>query len=509
MPPAIPDRAPGLRRKRMTRSDDQDMKLPSPSRSPVFRRVGAGVLAVLLSGCTTLGPDYRAPSSTAPAAWHAARSAIDTTDGGSIERWWKQLGDAQLSTLIEQALRANPEVRSARAALQASRALEQLASAARAPSMGASAAASASRSGDAPTNEAWSAGFDAGWELDVFGGLRRGVEAAHADREAASANLASTHASLAAEVALRYVTLRTGQSRLGIARRNLAAQRETLQLTDWRAQAGLASSVEVEQARTNTEQTRAQIPTLQTSIANAANRLAVLTGEAPGTLQSTLAEGGLPTLPSSIAVGIPAEVLRQRPDVQAAERSLAAETARIGVAEAALYPAFELSGSIGLEAAAFGALDGGASMLRSLAARISGVLFDGGARRARVDQQAAVREQRLQGYRAAVLTALEDVENALTALDNAARRREALAAASTSARNANLLANERYRSGLIDFSVVLETERSLLSTEDSLASAEGERLTALIQLYKALGGGWSAANLAPADETHPEPESSS
>ena len=461
----------------------------------VSGRLGAGVLALLLSGCAALGPDYRVPASATPDAWHTAVAASQADDQVTIERWWQQLGDAQLSALIEQALRANPDLLSARAAVQASRALERVATTGRVPSVGASGASSASRTGDASVNECWTAGFDASWELDVFGGVRRGVEAARADREAASANLANTHASLAAEVALNYVTLRTDQARLAIARRNLATQQETLQLTDWRAQAGLASSVDVEQARTNTEQTRAQIPSLQTSIASAANRLAVLTGDVPGTLQTTLAEGGLPALPTAVAVSIPAEVLRQRPDVQAAERQLAAETARIGVAEATRWPEFNLSGSIGLEAATFGALDNGASVVRSLAAGISGVLFDGGALRARVDQQTAVREQSLQNYRSAVLTALEDVENALSALDNSAQRRDALAAASTAARNANLLAADRYRSGLIDFSTVLETERSLLSTEDSLASAEGERLTALIQLYKALGGGWSSDDI--------------
>ena len=473
----------------------------TPKLFPNPRRLGASVLALLLSGCVTLGPDYVAPAMPVPPAWHGTPTAGGATDHASVERWWQQLGDAQLSALVDKALRNNPDLQSARAALRAARALERVARAGQGPDVGASGATSASRYGDAAVSESWSAGFDASWEIDVFGGTRRGVEAAQADREAASATLASTQASLAAEVALNYVTLRTSQARLEIARRNLATQLETLQLTDWRAQAGLASSVDVEQARTNAEQTRAQIPSLQTSIASAANHLAVLTGEAPGDVQATLSEGALPALPTAIAVGIPAEVLRQRPDVQAAERQLAAETARIGVAEAARYPGFSLSGSIGLEAATLGALGNGASVVRSLAAGISGVLFDGGALAARVDQQGAVREQRLQAYRSAVLTALEDVENALTALDNTARRRDALAAASTAARNANLLAADRYRSGLIDFRTVLETERSLLSTEDSLASAEGERLNAVIQLYKALGGGWSRAGLTDSADT--------
>ncbi|MCB1900849.1 efflux transporter outer membrane subunit [Cognatazoarcus halotolerans] len=465
----------------------------------------AGLLAALLlalGGCASVGPDYRPLAPQAPAEWHAAHI---TGDAGqhSLERWWQQFGDAQLVALIEQSFRANPDLLAARASLRASRALERAALADRDPGLTASASSGASKRGGAAVNESWVAGFDADWEIDLFGGIRRGIEAAQADSAAAAASLADAHASLAAEVALDYITLRTAQARLQIAQRNLASQEETLQITDWRAQAGLASSVDVEQSRTNTEQTRAQIPSLRTSIASAANRLSVLTGEAPGRLQETLATGRLPDMPAAIAVGIPADVLRQRPDVRAAERTLAAEVARTGVAEADRYPSFRLSGTLALESVAFSALGNGASVLRSITAGISGVLFDGGRLQAQVDRQDAVREKSLQNYRGTVLGALEDVENALTAVDNTGRRREALAAASAAARNANLLAADRYRSGLIDFATVLETQRSLLTTEDSLASAEGDRLTALVQLYKALGGGWSAADAS--DESNGNP----
>lgn len=458
-------------------------------------------MLLTLGGCASVGPNYQTPAPMAPAAWHAAHQPDAATDT-SLERWWQQFGDPQLVALIEQSFRANPDLLAARASLRASRALERAALADGSPAITANASSGASKRGGSSVSESWVAGFDANWEMDVFGGIRRGIEAAQADSAAAAASVADAHASLAAEVALNYITLRTTQARLQIAERNLASQRETLQLTDWRAQAGLASSVDVEQSRTNMEQTRAQIPSLQTGIASAANRLSVLTGEAPGRLQETLAAGILPEMPTALAVGIPAEVLRQRPDVRAAERSLAAEVARSGVAEAARYPSFRLSGTLALESIAFGALGNGASVVRSLSAGISGVLFDGGRLQAQVDRQDAVRDKSLQNYRSTVLGALEDVENALTALDNTRRRREALAAASTAARNANLLAADRYRSGLIDFSTVLETERSLLSTEDSLASAEGERLTALVQLYKALGGGWSAADVLDESNGH-------
>ena len=472
-----------------------------PLPTPRLRLLASGALALALVGCASVGENYRTPAWMAPAAWHAAHldNGAATT---SLERWWQQFDDAQLVALIERSFQANPDLLSARASLRASRALERIALAKRSPDLTAGASSGANKIGGNAVAESWVAGFDASWEIDLFGGIRRGVEAAQADRAAAAASLANAHASLAAEVALNYITLRTAQARLQIAERNLASQQETLQLTDWRAQAGLASSVDVEQARTNMEQTRAQIPTLQTGIVSAANRLSVLTGEAPGRLQTTLATGDLPNVSTAVAVGIPADVLRQRPDVRAAERTLAAEVARRGVAEAGRYPSFSLSGTLALESAALATLGNGASVVRSLSAAISGVLFDGGRLEALVEQQDAVREQSLQSYRSTVLGALEDVENALTAFDNTNRRRAALAAASTAARNANLLAADRYRSGLIDFSTVLETERSLLITEDSLASAEGERLTALVQLYKALGGGWSAADLTEESNGH-------
>jgi NodT family efflux transporter outer membrane factor (OMF) lipoprotein len=361
------------------------------------------------------------------------------------------------------------------------------------PSLTASASGSRSESRDV-TRDAYSAGFDASWELDVFGGVRRSVEAAEADLDRAGANLGDTQVSLAAEVALNYVELRALQARLGIARANLASQSETLQLTEWRAEAGLVSGQDVEQARTNREQTRAQIPNLETSSAEAEHRLDLLLGKAPGTLHARLVPAGeLPDVPTGIAVGIPADVLRRRPDVRAAERQLAAETARVGVAEAARYPSFRLSGSIGIEALSFGDLTNDADSSSSLLGGITAPIFDAGRLRNQVQAQDAVREQALVAYEQAVLTALQEVENALVALAGNRERVEALTNATRSARNAAELARQRYGAGLVDFQSVLDTERSVLSVEDSLASTRADGVLSLIRLYKALGGGWSAA----------------
>jgi len=475
---------------------------------PLSLRLLPLLLAGGLSACVSVGPDYRTPAVVVPQAWQALPRDDAAAAPADLANWWEQLADPQLSALVADALAANPDLDASRAALRAARASRDAASALRAPSVSAGGGVTRSTALGAERT-LYDAGFDAAWELDVFGGLRRAVEAFDADRAAALADLRATRVSLVAEVALNYIDLRAAQMRLAIARANLASQTETLQITQWRSQAGLASALDVEQARSNRESTRAQIPTLDTGRAAAEHRLAVLTGRAPGSLHDALAvaegaRGGLlPRQPARVAVSIPAEALRQRPDITAAERRLAAATARVGQAEAARYPAFSLSGSIGLQALGLSTFTGGGQVARSLAASVSGPVFDAGRLRAQVQVQDALREQQLAAYRKAVLAALEDVQNALVALSDTRLREQALLDAADAARNAALYARHRYASGLIDFQTVLSTERSLLTIEDNLASAEAARFTALIQLYKALGGGWSPGD---GTETH-APES--
>lgn len=453
-----------------------------------------------LAGCAAVGPDYVSPTPAAPPAWRqldpAAQPALSSASPDALAHWWQQLNDPLLSALMEDALRTSPDLKSAQARLRESRARRTAADAARYPALDASASAGRTRSSEATgggaTRNVYSAGFDASWELDVFGGVQRGVEAAQADFEAAQASLDDTRVSLVAEVATNYVDVRTLQARLAIARANLDAQSETLQLTAWRAQAGLVNDQDVEQARSNREQTRAQIPLLQSGLVEAEHRLDLLLGLAPGTLHPRLdAAGALPAMPARIAVGIPAEALRQRPDVRAAERKLAAETAHLGAAEAARYPGFKLSGSIGLEALTLGALGNGDAAASSLLAGITAPLFDAGRLRAQAEAQDAVREQAQVAYEQAVLAALQDAENALSALARSREREQALTTAAASARTAAELAHQRYSAGLVDFQSVLDTERTRLSVEDSLASARADGVQALIRLYKALGGGWS------------------
>jgi NodT family efflux transporter outer membrane factor (OMF) lipoprotein len=464
---------------------------------------------VLCSGCATVGPAYRKPEISIPAAWNAVRAGDNTAtaqSSGDLSTWWIRLGDPALTGLIEQALAGSTELRVARARLCEARARRDLAGANYLPTVTASASASRAKSsaetGLGETSMLYQAGFDASWEPDIFGGTRNAVEGAQADQESSEATLYNTQVSLAAEVALNYVEARSLQARLAIARNNVASQSETLQLTEWRAQAGLVTSLDVEQSRTNLEQTRAKIPTLSTGLAEAENRLAILLGRVPGAVHDQLvAPAPVPAVPDGIAVGIPATTLRQRPDVRAAERKLAAETARVGQAMAARYPAFSLSGSIGLEALTLGALSTSGAVTRSLLVNIAGVIFDGGRLQSQVEIQSAIQKQALIEYEAAVLAALEDVENALVSLAENRRRQAALRNAAEAARNAALLARHRYTGGLIDFQTVLDTERTVLTVEDSLASASADGTSALIRIYKALGGGWSAKDSGNAAET--------
>jgi NodT family efflux transporter outer membrane factor (OMF) lipoprotein len=458
-------------------------------------------LLILAAGCATVGPAYRKPDVSVPAAWNrglASDNATTAETTGNLSRWWGRLGDATLTGLVEQALAGSTDLRVAQAKLREALARRNLADSNFFPTVTASASANRAKSsaetGPGGTNTLYQAGFDASWEPDIFGGTRRGAEAAQADLESSEANLHNTQVSLAAEVALNYVDVRTLQARLAIARNNLSSQSETLQFTEWRAQAGLATSLDVEQSRANLEQTRAQIPTLTTGLAEAEHRLAVLLGRAPGAVHNILAASApIPAVSERIAVGIPADTLRQRPDVRAAERKLAAETARVGQAMAARYPGFTLSGSIGLEALTLGVLATSGAVTRSLLANVAGVIFDGGRLRSQVEIASAIQEQALIKYEATVLTALEDVENALVSLEENRRRQAALRDAAGAARNAALLARHRYTAGLVDFQPVLDTERTVLTVEDSLATAEAEGVSVLIRLYKALGGGWSPA----------------
>jgi NodT family efflux transporter outer membrane factor (OMF) lipoprotein len=462
-------------------------------------------LVLSVAGCVAVGPDYKSPDMAAPDLWSSnLRRGLSAAEpeAQALAQWWTTLGDADLSNLAERAAAGNLDLQIAQARIREARARRGIAEAGLFPSLDLGGSATVSRgseeTGAGLRRELYRAGFDSSWEVDVFGGVRRSVEAAEGDLEARVADYQDVLVSLLAEVALNYVEARTFQTQLQAAEENLKAQAETLQLVEWRYAAGLVNSLDVEQAKSNLESTRAQLPRFRSNIEAAKHRLAILLGIFPGMLEAQLAaRKPIPEAPLEVAVGVPAEVLRRRPDVRRAERQLAAQTARIGVATADLYPKFSLPGSIGLEALSANHLFSTSSWLWTLVSRFSWNVFKGGAIRQNIEVQNALQEQTLKQYEAAILIALEDVENALTAFAEEQERRDALLAATESAQRAAELARDQYASGLIDFQTVLDSERSVLSFQDQLAQSRGQVTSNLISLYKALGGGWTAITGIP------------
>ena len=494
---------PGFTRINMSRTPSYkaswDNRAMTSRHSGRARLAALGLALAMLGGCSSfpsVGPDYQKPDPPMPTAWQAGTPAGNERE--DLSRWWRQIDDPLLTRLIAEALSGSLDLKAAQARLRQARASRNQAIGGYFPTVAASTGASSNRQAEVINpnyvGTTYSAGFDASWEIDLFGGTRRGVEAATADQAASAASLHNTRVSLVAEVALNYVELRGYQRRLAIAAENLGSQGETLQIVEWRNQAGLASSIDVEQARANHEQTRATIPDLEVGAYQAENRLAVLLGRHPGTLHDELgAYEPLPAVPAGVASGIPADILLQRPDLIAAERTLAAETARVGQKMAARYPSLSLSGSFGWEAFSFGALSGAGAVASATAASLAATIFDGGRLRSAVDIQSAVQEQALIAYESSILTALEEVENALKAHAVARDRLAARQAAADAARNAAQLSQMQYESGLADFQKVLDTQRTRLTAEDNLSTAQSAVLTSLITLYKTLGGGWERA----------------
>jgi len=342
-----------------------------------------GCLLLALGGCAL--PRHAAPplEVDVPAAWSVAE-ASEAGSATSLTQWWLRFDDPLLGSLVNQALQVNTSVKSAQAALRQARALRDVSAAGLLPVVGSSASVQRSLYVANTGSNSFHAGLDASWELDLFGANRDALDASDATARASAASLGDVQVSIAAEVALSYITLRGAQARLAIAEANLASQLETLQLTQWRVQAGLLTSLEAEQARAAAEQTRAQLPAVQTSIEQTRHALAVLTGQPPAALSTVLAAAGpVPQAADDLALSIPAETLRQRPDVRAAEHQVSAAAARVAQADAARLPNFKLGGSLGLSALTLGSLTSGASVVTALLAGVSWPVFDGGARLAR------------------------------------------------------------------------------------------------------------------------------
>src|SRR4051812_19828214 len=453
----------------------------------LMRRFAAPLCVLALAACT-VGPNYRPPpagSLSVPETYYQRPAGAQPAD---LARWWERFDDPLLTRLIDEATAGNLDLAAASARLTQARESLIQARAGLVPTVTGS--ASAGRNfGPGNDRSSFSLGADAAWEADLFGRIRRGIEAARADAEVSYFDREGLRVAIAAEVATNYVDARLAQERLAIARDTLAIADDDLQIATWRRQAGLASSLDVEQARAARAQAAAAIPNIENSFASATYRIAVLTGQAPGTLTGELSVAKpIPKGPADVAVGIPADTLRQRPDVRAAERALAAATARIGVAEAQLLPDLRLSGNIGTSAFSLGGLLD--AITGGIFSSLSQTLFDGGRLRSQLRSQQAATEAALATYHQSVLTSLEDVENALLALRAARERQVQFAIALQAAANSALLARTEYRSGLTDFQQLLEAERTLLSARDGVAGSRGDEALALVQLYRALGGGW-------------------
>lgn len=464
------------------------------------------ILAVAVAGCA-VGPNYHWPEVSAPTHWGEPLAGGETNASASLTAWWKIFNDPELDSLIDRAVESNLDVRIAQARVLEARAQAGIASANLWPSADVSSSYAREETshhqpvlGSLPIpagvpfeNDVYQAGFDASWELDLFGGKRRATEAARAEVEASEYGRRATLMTLLGDVARNYTDVRGYQRRLAIANENIKAQEEALAITRDRFTNGLTSDLDVQQATTLLATTRAEIPTLEGSLQASIHRLGVLLGQQPGALLGEVSKTKpIPSAQPEVPVGLPSELLLRRPDVQRAERQLAAATANIGVATADLFPKFSLTGLAGFES--IGASDWftAGSRFWSIGPTVQWKIFDAGRIRANIKVQNARQEQALAAYEQTALSAFEDVENALVFYAKEQVRRRSLEDAVASSRNSLALSRKLYANGLTDFLNVLEAERSLYQAQDQLAQSDRTVSANLIALYKSLGGGWQA-----------------
>ena len=459
------------------------------------------ISALLLSACA-VGPDYQQPKVDLPQSF--ANAAHPEFSGHDVEvGWWKSFNDPQLTTLVEQTLNHNYDMQVARANLGEARALYLEAGLNLLPQVSAhgnytdtlrSTASMNNRSYVPRGLHLLNTGFDAFWEVDFFGRVRRNVEAVDDEVEAQQASLRDIGVSLIAETARNYFELRGLQKQLQVAEKNAENQTFTLALTQKKLDNGRGTLLDVSRALAQLETTKATIPGLKTAIARAIHRLGVLTGKLPEALIEKLSQpSALPATPKNIAIGNPGQLLRRRPDIQIAERTLAAATARVGVAVADLFPRVTFVGTIALEGATVGGMTTPGSDSYSFGPKISWAFLDMGRVYARIKAAAARAEASLAQYQQAVLIALEETENALVTYNQERIRRAALATAAAASEKANQLAHLRYEAGVADFLTVLDTELRLLQDQSELAQSETATATAWTAVYKSLAGGWEQA----------------
>jgi outer membrane protein, multidrug efflux system len=503
------------------------------------------VLAALLSGCT-VGPNYKPPKVDVPATYATTQPSVN-----NLSHWWETFHDPKLNDLISRALVSNLDLKLAEERVLEARAQRDLTSGNLYPTAdlnggyskteiskeagiagflggggsgtsGATVGGASGGTGTGPGSgvgsnlvrpgarknstsgnssgglilpsqlELYQAGFDASWEIDVFGGIRRSVEAASADLAAEEESRRDALVTLLGDVARNYVQVRGLQRQLEVANDNVRSQRDTLELTQSRFKAGLATDLDVARAEAQVNSTEAVIPTLQISLKQSVHRLGVLLGEPPEALIDELAKEGPipPPVTDAVPVGLPSDLLRRRPDVRRAEREFAAATARIGVATADLFPRFSLTGALGLESQEFKDLARGDSLFWNIGPSVSWPIFDAGKIVSNIHVQNARQREALLQYKKTVLTSLEDVENALTAYEQEQFREQSLSRAVDANQRAVQLATLLYKKGLADFLNVLDAQRDLFASQDQMIQSQQNVSANLVALYKALGGGW-------------------
>jgi multidrug efflux system outer membrane protein len=460
-------------------------------------------LALLVGGCA-VGPNYRQPKPDVSAQFGNGSGFV--TNDNAIT-WWRGFKDAELNLLVQRSLTNNLDLRIATANLREARALYRESQFDLLPTVNGTGSYVNERLSKtavfgspraARHLELYDAGFDATYELDFFGHVRRSVEANAYALQAAVANRFDVRVSLISELARNYFELRGTQNELAVAQRNATNQNETLKITQARLDGGMGTELDVARANAQLNNTLATIPPLETLIAGSMHRLSVLCGLPPTALNPELKLFvPLPALPALINIGTPETLLRRRPDIRVAERRLAAATARIGIAVADLFPRVTFNGKLGLEASTLAGLGKTGADTWSFGPQITWAALDYGHVRARIRAADARAEASLGEYERTVLTALEETENALVAFGREQARRDRLHQAVQSSQRAAQLARIRFENGATDFLIVLDSERVLLEAQDQLAKSETQTATALVSVYKALGGGWESS----ADDT--------
>jgi outer membrane protein, multidrug efflux system len=487
--------------------------------------LGVLVALTLFAGGCTVGPDFQRPETDVPARWsrgsQAAAGVSQAATGEKLARWWTVFGDPMLESLAQRAAAANLDLLLAEARIRQSRAAAAAVGADLGPTLDGSASYRRSHSTtttggqtSSATTDQYQAGFDAGWEIDIFGGRRRNLEAARADLLAAEESRRDVLVSLMAEVARDYILLRGYQQQIAVTKKNLEAQEHSARLTRERFEGGFVSGLDVANAEAQAATTAARIPLLESSARQTIYSLSILLGKPPLALAAELSPAGaIPNAPPEVPLGLPSDLLRRRPDIRQVEARLHAATARIGVAAAELFPKFTITGSMGYQSDDAGTLFDGSFW--TLGPSALWRLFAGGGLRAGVDVRKALQEQEIITYQKTVLGALQEVENALTTSSREYAHRHALATAVAANRRAVGLAEKLYTEGLTDFINVLQAQQALFSTEDALVQSTTAVSTNLVALYKALGGGWDASFVEggtvrgkspPADCTGAHPE---